>query len=201
MKRILLPFIAALVTSLGITTGLALLRRPAPTVTTQVDTAAGDSAAAAGSTVDSTKGIATDSAAAAAMSAPGSVPSSAPGVADAATKTVGASTSTATATTAPAAAPHDTTSGHAKDVARRTPASSATPQTTADSGSVTYLAKTFISMPARTAATVMLGMPDDDIAIILSGMNAKQRGAILGSFPSERATKIVRAILHDTETR
>lgn len=204
MKRLLIPFAISLGLSLGVSTGFVVLRRPTPAAVSGAhdgapapsEKAHGDSAASDGpaSVVDSTASHpTTDTAAAAGKS---SAPTNTVAHHDGAAAGSGGSKALE-----PAAEQSEHTAQSLP-----LPVSKTGPVTPAiqhaqhsaepDTGHVSYLAKTFTSMPSRTAAGVMMGMSDEDITVILASMNAKQRGAILGNFPSDRATKVARLMLH-----
>jgi len=209
MKRLLIPFGIALGLSLGMSTGAVIVRQRSVVAATAAQLRT-QQARAAKRPVDSTTknadvashGI--DSVAGRAGDEPSNTSAAAPAVAaPTSAGAVGTAASSHVASEAPSSA---TGSAAAPALPVRT-AGSATPALQhprhpddADSGHVSYLAKTFATMPSRAAAGVMMGMPDEDITLILSSMNAKQRGAILGSFPSDRATKVARLMLRSPST-
>lgn len=205
MKRTLIVFIVSLVVGLGAGTGLVMLRQPhAPAAAD-----GGASAKAPGANAEKPRGDSAEHVTPAKVGDSAKVSQTTPASHPAPADSI-ASKSGAALAAAPTGASGKSETGKPEKgsstipVLPTTKAGPATaalqhaPRPDADSGHVSYLAKTFATMPSRSAAGVMMGMPDEDITLILASMNAKQRGAILGNFPSERATKVARLMLHNS---
>jgi len=200
MMRLLIPFVAALGLSLGVSTGVVMMRAPshaalaamakadsikADSLKAESAKTKGDSAPVAVVHADSmhTDSVHADSAAA-------------PAVADAAVKS-GADTTHPAASPAVAAHPVPVNSplapvAHA--VPARTPAMNAAAAARSDS-TEKRIAKVFGAMQARDAARILQQMDDGDVKVIMGSLSPKQQAAILGQFPAQRAALIARTTL------
>lgn len=217
MKKLLIPFIASFGLSLGIATGVVMVRAPKP-----VASAKTDKMAAASQKPDSTR-AAKDSIAATATDSTNSVSA----VANAQTANPNAGPSGASApagapagsgATAAPTASHDVASAQDKAAGSGRPASATqTPNaklaSTAQSGVAApkpvvrpirpatdsligrRLAQVFGAMQPKDAARVLEQMDDNDVRAILGSLSSKQQAAILGSFPTQRAALILQATL------
>lgn len=217
MKKLLIPFIASFGLSLGIATGVVMVRAPKPVVSAKTG-----KVAAANQKPDSTR-AAKDSIAATATDSTNSVSA----VANAQTANPNAGPSGASApagapagsgATAAPTASHDVASAQDKAAGSGRPASATqTPNaklaSTAQSGVAApkpvvrpirpatdsligrRLAQVFGAMQPKDAARVLEQMDDNDVRAILGSLSSKQQAAILGSFPTQRAALILQATL------
>ncbi|HXF23322.1 MAG TPA: hypothetical protein VN602_02320 [Gemmatimonadaceae bacterium] len=218
MKKLLIPFIASFGLSLGIATGVVMVRTPKPVVSAKTD-----KVAAANQKPDSTR-AAKDSIAATpadSTNAVGAVANAQTGNVNAAGPSGGSAPSGAPAgsgATAPPPAGHDVASAQDKAAGSGRPASAnQAPNTklasTAQSGGAApkpvvrpirpatdsligrRLAQVFGAMQPKDAARVLEQMDDNDVRAILGSLSSKQQAAILGSFPTQRAALILQATL------
>ena len=216
MKKLLIPFIASFGLSLGIATGVVMVRTPKPTAVVKAGkpsapTQKSDSTIAH----DSTAAPVTDSTGAVlGGQAPSSDAAVAPGSAPSSPTAVGKAASGPNATVAPPAG-HDATAqqkpakSNAPAAAAQAPnvkLASSTPSNTpktvvpvvkpaTDSLIGRRLAQVFGAMQPKDAARVLEQMDDNDVRAILGSLSSKQQAAILGSFPTQRAALILQATL------
>jgi hypothetical protein len=219
MKRLILPFAIALGLSLGITTGIAYVRKPAPvahppvkTDSTKVDSA---KLAAHSDSVGApeTAGAGHDSVASAPVTPPPAPPGTPPAVTPPAVDphkapNVAAQTGHDAAKApvtheakGPLTVPVKTASADApnapgKTQEKKTSAGREVHRATPDSAVEKRLAKVFAAMQSKDAARVLMQMDDADVQTILASLNGKQQAAILGSFPAPRAAKLAQSALH-----
>lgn len=216
MKKLLIPFIASFGLSLGIATGVVMVRTPKPTAIVK----AGKASA---STPKSDSTVAHDSAAAPVTDSTAAVPGGqalssdvavAPGSAPSAQAADGKTETGPNATVTPSTS-HDATAQQ-KTVKSNPPAAAAqgpnvklassTPSNTpkavvpvvkpaTDSLIGRRLAQVFGAMQPKDAARVLEQMDDNDVRAILGSLSSKQQAAILGSFPTQRAALILQATL------
>lgn len=195
MKRLLIPFVAAFGLSLGIATGVVIVRAPKkPAATT---------AKAAPSKPDSSHAAQAKHDTASAVSPlPGNVPNvpaaaaiaAAPG--NTGTPVMLASAHTTSQNGEPTEASLGARTG--LPTSNESKAPSAAAQIPAQDTLVgRKIAKVFGAMQARDAARVLEQMDDADVRTILSSLNNKQQAAILGTFPTQRAATIMRATLRN----
>jgi len=189
MKRLIVPFALSLGLSLGITTGIAYARRPAPVVKSAVkpDSAKKDSANVA-ARKDSAALAPQDSAVSHDSAAAPGAPAHAAPPSHETHETKGPITVPVKPDPAPAPAPTVAKSSAKapREVRRPTP----------DSAVEKRLAKVFAAMQPRDAARVLTQMDDGDVQTILASLNGKQQAAILGNFPAPRAAKLAQSQLH-----
>jgi hypothetical protein len=210
MKKLLIPFIASFGLSLGIATGVVVVRTPkavaaakpgqvvAPTqkrdstgiardsvALPPADSTGAASALAAGQTASAnTTGAPGDGASVAAGVTAASQGAHAVPAPDKATKSEPA----ASATRGPNAKLASTASA-----APRSLVPVVKPAT--DSLIGRRLAQVFGAMQPKDAARVLEQMDDNDVRAILGSLSSKQQAAILGSFPTQRAALILQATL------
>jgi MgtE-like protein len=210
MKKLIIPFVAAFGLSLGIATGVVMMRAPkAAPVQVAAKAAEKPKTDSVATTADTTAVQAIDSASLAAIaptvdslhatSVPAGVADapmtagSNPGPAQAgghAVPAAGASGSrqivpaTANIVTKLASVPAATVKS--VPVAAKAPA---------DSLIGRRLAQVFGAMQSKDAARVLEQMDDVDVRAILGSLSSKQQAAILGSFPTQRAAVILQATL------
>lgn len=196
MKRLVIPFVAAFGLSLGIATGVVIVRAPkVAAVTAKASPSKLGSPHAAQAKHD---------AASAASPLPGNLPNvqSAPATAPVMTP-ASAGVSVALASAHPTAQNSGQTEaalGTQKSLptSNESKAPSATAQVPVQDTTVgRKIAKVFGAMQARDAARVLEQMDDVDVRTILSSLNNKQQAAILGTFPTQRAATIMRATLRN----
>lgn len=187
MKRIIVPFVAAFVISLGGATGVVMMRAPkAPPAPS----------GAVAKVSDSTT-VVKDSGAAQAQDSSGTADTTA------STAPAGATGTQAAASIAPATKSHEipASGGTAPSTklaagpAVAHPVSPEPPRPISDSLINRRLAKVFAAMQAKDAARVLEQMNDSDVRAILGSLSSKQQAAILGSFPTQRAALIVQTTL------
>jgi len=205
MKRTLgmiLPFAVAFGLSLGVSTGIVMMRAPKAVTAKAIKGAAHK---------DSTHVTAP-----AAPVVPASAPAPVAPAVGTSTTTPGAATpvTTAPVATAPVAngvaskdSVHPTVTKDTAKIASHSipvtpvqkPGVAATqPRRATDSTAEKRLAKVFAAMQPRDAARVLAQMDDNDIQVILTSLSNKQQAAILGNFPVTRAATIARATLRNT---
>jgi hypothetical protein len=210
MKKLLIPFIASFGLSLGIATGIVIVRTPKPPVVAKADKPAAPSAksdsagvAKAGATPAVTDSVSSASAAAIGQSASANVAG-----------TSGAAVPGGAGVSAQSSAGHDTpvrddatkSNGTAPPMhasnAKLASTTSAAPKTVipamkpaTDSLIGRRLAQVFAAMQPKDAARVLEQMDDSDVRAILGSLSSKQQAAILGSFPTQRAALILQATL------
>jgi hypothetical protein len=217
MKKLLIPFIASFGLSLGIATGVVMVRAPKPVVSAKTD-----KMAAANQKPDTTR-TAKDSIAATAADSTNSVNAVANGQtanpnAGPSGASVPAGAPAGSGATAAPTASHDVASAQDKAAGSGRPASATqTPNaklaSTAQSGVAApkpvvrpirpatdsligrRLAQVFGAMQPKDAARVLEQMDDNDVRAILGSLSSKQQAAILGSFPTQRAALILQATL------
>ena len=204
MKRIIIPFVAAFGLSLGIATGVVMMRAPkaspivpgsvATGVTKPADSTAAKPDSAVAQVADSSHAADTTRSAASAATGP-----TAPGGDQARVgpdKAVAGSQSkqqqVAAATTTPSTKPAAKLAS-APGTARA--AGPPPPRPISDSLIGHMLAQVFAAMQPKDAARVLEQMDDSDVRAILGSLSSKQQAAILGSFPTQRAALIVQTTL------
>ena len=202
MMRILIPFVAALGLSLGISTGVVMMRAPSHAALTAV--AKADSIKAASLKADSAKAtgdsakvavVHADSLHADSTHADSTHHDSVVTPAAAAVKPVVDTTHANPAHAVPVkGTPATTATATARDVPARTAIMSATAAARSDS-TEKRIAKVFAAMQARDAARILQQMDDGDVKVILGSLSAKQQAAILGQFPVQRAALLTRTAL------
>jgi len=193
MMRIVIPFVAALGLSLGVSTGVVMMRAPAhPAHPAPAAAKANDSTHTAAHP-DSTH-AAGDSAAA---------PKDSTHVTDGATAVANAAGPKAAPTGSPeAGAPKgasEPTKGPEASGAKVIPVSAQkapAPAVRSDS-TEKRLAKVFGAMQSKDAAHILQQMEDVDVRTILASLSPKQQAAILGQFPAQRAASLTRAALRN----
>ena len=202
MKRIIIPFVAAFGLSLGIATGVVMMRAPkvVPVAVTTAPKAADSTAVGKDSAVAQLhdSATATDTTAARATNV-------APTIQPAATV---AGESTQKHEAAPTAKSHEipaagTAPPPGKLASAPALAHSATPEIPrpiSDSLINRRLAQVFAAMQPKDAARVLEQMNDTDVRAILGSLSSKQQAAILGSFPTQRAALIVQTTLRTAST-
>src|SRR5665213_341427 len=195
MKRIIIPFVAAFGLSLGLATGVVMMRAPkvAPVAAGAAAKPADSTAAGKDSTVAQTH----DSAATADTTAAG-------GTAPATQAAAGVAAEPpqkheeAYATKSREIPVSDGTTPHGKPAiapAAAHPVTPEAPRPISDSLINRRLAAVFAAMQPKDAARVLEQMNDADVRAILASLSNKQQAAILGSFPTQRAALIVQATL------
>jgi hypothetical protein len=197
MMRILIPFVAALGLSLGVSTGVVMMRAPTVAPMTAADSAKADSLKtdSAKAKSDSARAVASGDSAHGANA--DSVKGDSAHVDSTAHGTEGAAASVAA--NVPAGATKGVEKGvPAASAAHAVPASA--PVKNAANAARTdstqkVLAKVFASMQAPNAAHILQQMDDSDVQLILASLSPKQQAAILGQFPAQRAATIARATL------
>lgn len=190
MKRLLIPFVVAFGLSLGIGTGVVIMRAPKPAaVTAKAAPSKHDSSHTAQAKHDTTS---------AESPLPGNVPAATAAITprNPGTPVLLASAHATAQNGEPAGAP----SGAQKNVS--TSDESKAPQVAAqipaqDTVTGKRIAKVFGAMQALDAARVLEQMDDADVRTILASLNNKQQAAILGTFPTQRAATIMRATLRN----
>ncbi len=194
MKRLLIPFIVAFGLSLGIATGVVIVRSPKPV------------AAAAKAVPSKLNSPNTAQAKHDTNSAESSLPGSVP-AAPAAAITPGNSGTPALLASAHATPQNGEATGAPPGVQKNvsTREESKAPQAAAqipaqDTVTGKRIAKVFGAMQPRDAARVLEQMDDVDVRTILASLNNKQQAAILGTFPTQRAATIMRATLRNVAT-
>ena len=220
MKKLLIPFIASFGLSLGIATGVVMVRTPKPAVVAKTDKAAvpsakSDSAGVAkgGATTAVTDSVNSASAAATGQpvnadvagtsgaTVPGAtVPgATVPGDAGASAQSSAShdapvrDDATKSNATAPPAHTPNTKLASTANAAPKTVIPAMKPAT--DSLIGRRLAQVFAAMQPKDAARVLEQMGDSDVRAILGSLSSKQQAAILGSFPTQRAALILQATL------
>lgn len=211
MKRLLIPFVAAFGLSLGIATGVRIMRAPKASAaaanvvarTNSLNVKAADTSStkepAPSNAPDSPANGAGVASVAAANATPSATPSVMPPVMPPAAGAPTASGGTPAHAVSKSA--ESTNVGVATaPIAAPVPVKLATtqPKTTADSGVSHRLAKVFAAMQAKDAARVLEQMEDSDVQVILTSLSNKQQAAILGSFPTQRAATIMRSTLRNS---
>lgn len=200
MKRLIIPFVAAFVVSLGGATGVVMMRAPKVAAVTapQTATAAGKASDSSGAVVDSVAKAGTDSSGVqAGGKAEGDTTAGDTALA-AGARTGAKPEESAVKTSRPAATSSSTEKGKVATDSKapaRTGPPRATPVT--DSLISLRLAKVFAAMQPKDAARVLEQMNDSDVRAILGSLSSKQQAAILGSFPTERAALLVQATLRN----
>lgn len=202
MKRIIIPFVAAFGLSLGIATGVVMMRAPkvvpiaasiAPK--TADSTAAGKDSAVA-QTHDSV--TATDTTAGPPTNAAPTIQPAATVAGEAAQKHETAPTPKSHEIPASGATPSSAKLATAPAASRSvTPEA---PRPISDSLINRRLAQVFAAMQPKDAARVLEQMNDTDVRAILGSLSSKQQAAILGSFPTQRAALIVQTTLRTAST-
>jgi hypothetical protein len=196
MMRILIPFVAALGLSLGVSTGIIMMRAPAHVAadaTAKKDSTHADSGTTAKDDSTHQNVVHADSTRADS------------GVAAGATTGAAAHGDSAAppASLASAAVSADAHGAPAKGLVpatatREIPAHNIAQlsATVARSDSIEKrVAKVFAVMQSRDAAHILQQMDDGDVKTILASLSAKQQAAILGQFPAQRAATLTRAAL------
>ncbi len=204
MKKILIPFVAAFGLSLGIATGVVVMRAPKaapPAVAKKVAKTVKPAPAVADTTTasnaDSSNGGAsvaalsgTDSAASASVADTRTVPAKPMAEADSKSPAAGATPGLSKQSKQPA------TASAATARLANMPVKTAVPvKPVSDSLIGRRLAQVFSAMQAKDAARVLEQMSDQDVRAILGSLSSKQQAAILGSFPTQRAALILQATL------
>lgn len=209
MKKLLIPFVASFGLSLGIATGVAIVRTPkVPAIQSAVKSAEIPlSTNAAVVSKDTARVLPADSAGTTAITTPadsGLVAAAKGTHSDAATRPV----EPAVATVKPAAGAKQTAPGASPNATVKVAAAPAVitkpvvpPQKPASDSLIgRRLAQVFGAMQAKDAARVLEQMDDTDVRAILGSLSSKQQAAILGSFPTQRAAVILQATLRTTST-
>lgn len=191
MKRLLIPFVVAFGLSLGIATGVVIVRSPKPVV------------AAAKAVPSKLNSPHPEQAKHDTTSAESPLPGNVPATAAAAITpgTPGTPVLLASAHATPqkgeptGALPRAQKDVSTMDESRAPQAAAQVP--TQDTVTGKRIAKVFGAMQARDAARVLEQMDDADVRTILASLNNKQQAAILGTFPTQRAATIMRATLRN----
>ena len=221
MKKLLIPFIASFGLSLGLATGVVMVRTPKPIAVTRAGHVPAPTASL-NATATKRGGVAPAGADSVSAASAGAAVASANGASTAGASTPGAGTVGAgTSAGAPAgSSPAPSSAAHgvgAQDKAEKanSPAStarapntklasnaSAAPRTVipvvkpaTDSLIGRRLAQVFAAMQPKDAARVLEQMDDNDVRAILGSLSSKQQAAILGAFPTQRAALILQATL------
>ena len=218
MKKLLIPFIASFGLSLGVATGVVMVRAPKPTAVVKTGKPSTSTPRS-----DST-GLTGDSAATAVKDSTGAVPGGVTPSSDVAVapgsappESQAASKAATGSSAAPAASAIHDAGAQQKTAKSNLPASAAqatnvklassTPSNTplrtvvpvvkpaTDSLIGRRLAQVFGAMQPKDAARVLEQMDDNDVRAILGSLSSKQQAAILGSFPTQRAALILQATL------
>lgn len=211
MKKLLIPFIASFGLSLGIATGVVMIRTPKPKPVAAAGTggvkpdsggvrtgAAKDSVTTP--TSDSLGAVAQTSAApTTGVTGPAAGANAAtPGDAHAATQDQGRAASSQRSV-AKDGAPTGTTQPPNMKLASSVsaPVKQVVPvvKPATDSLIGRRLAQVFGAMQPKDAARVLEQMDDNDVRAILGSLSSKKQAAILGSFPTQRAALILQATL------
>lgn len=215
MKKLLIPFIASFGLSLGIATGVVMVRTPKPAVVAKTDKAAvpsakSDSAGVAkgGATTAVTDSVNSASAAATGQPVNADVAGTSGATVPGATVPGDAGASAQSSASHDAPVRDDATKSNATAPPAHTPntklasTASAAPKTVipamkpaTDSLIGRRLAQVFAAMQPKDAARVLEQMGDSDVRAILGSLSSKQQAAILGSFPTQRAALILQATL------
>ncbi len=178
MKRLLIPFVAAFGLSLGIGTGVVMMRAPKAAVVAKVGEAKRDPAKSESAKHDSSPSKLAASPVPLASTQPAATDSELVPLHTPATD--GGAPALVTLKVQPPVAIHAVQASASQDtIAGR------------------KLAKVFGAMQARDAARVLEQMEDGDVRTILASLSNKQQAAILGTFPTQRAATIMRATLRD----
>ena len=196
MKRLIIPFVAAFGLSLGVATGVVIMKAPKAPASTAALVAgapkASDSTAAAKGTVAP---VTHDS-----VSTPDSAQVAGGSVGEPKPVTP---TATPTAASAKTGAPVSTVAANATLASTATAARKPGPppaRPISDSLIGRRLAQVFAAMQPKDAARVLEQMDDNDVRAILGSLPSKQQAAILGSFPTQRAALIVQNTLRTGAT-
>jgi MgtE-like protein len=208
MKKLIVPFVAAFGLSLGLATGVVVMRAPKtaplPAVAKQVasarksdsSTIARDSAISSSATAAAADQAAPNADTAATQAIP-----AAPNVENSAASPVptkpGSNPVAAVKQGEPSSALKNSPSVAGptvpvKLVVKPIPAAA---RPVSDSLIGRRLAQVFGAMQAKDAARVLEQMDDTDVRAILGSLSSKQQAAILGSFPTQRAASILQATL------
>jgi hypothetical protein len=210
MKKLLIPFIASFGLSLGIATGVVMVRTPKPVVVAKAGqvVAPTQKRDSTGTAKDSVATPRTDSVGSGnALAAVQTASANAPGTPGAGPSVVAGATGAsqgdhpvpvqdkATKSEAPASATRGPNAKPASAVstAPKTEIPDVKPAT--DSLIGRRLAQVFGAMQPKDAARVLEQMDDNDVRAILGSLSSKQQAAILGSFPTQRAALILQATL------
>ncbi len=201
MKQLIIPFVASFGLSLGIATGVVIVRAPkAPAVQAVAKPAEASQKVDPVATPKDTGVVpAADSAGRAVVAQTGNMTANATPSPSATTPAVGHTA----ATVQPAAVsrqPIATAAANANTKAASSPSAAAKPvlpasKPVSDSLIGRRLAQVFGAMQAKDAARVLEQMDDTDVRAILGSLSSKQQAAILGSFPTQRAALILQATL------
>jgi hypothetical protein len=190
MKKLILPFVVALIAGIGVASGAIVMKKHTAPVL-----AAGDSLphAAADSTaervIDST-GVPHSAVATAAPDS--ALPAAVSDSAKPAPKSVKPALPVAVALTPPAGAVQRTPTPSVPKASSQSPAPV--------SPTERRLSRVFGSMAPKDAAKVLEQMVDPDVAIILGNLSEKQAAAILAQLPPPRVAALSRASLRTTAT-
>jgi len=186
MKRLVIPFVIAMIVGIGLASAATLLRaKPAPVVAdTSVHAA-----------VDSTKERVIEPVEHA--GAPGAPRTAA---ADSASRHTDSPTHAASA---PAPAPANAVVAPAAPTAPTAASLLPAPNTPANAaatspekaGSERRIARVIASMPPRDAAKVLAQLTDHDIVIIIGNLTEKQEAAILAQLPADRLATVSKLAL------
>ncbi len=202
MKRIIIPFVAAFAISLGIATGVVMMRapkvapiavgataKPADSTVIAKDSAVAqthDSVAITDSTASATTGVAP------ATQPPPSVATEPPQKREETSAIKSHEVPVTAGVKSPAKLATAPVAGH--------PSTPEPPRPISDSLINRRLAQVFAAMQPKDAARVLEQMNDTDVRAILGSLSSKQQAAILGSFPTQRAALIVQTTLRTAST-
>lgn len=194
MNRLLIPFVAAFGLSLGVATGVVMMRAP-KTIAAVAKTAqpTKDSIHAGVVKHDTSSQAARPDPAASATAEPANAANVASGPVMLASKQgMGSKGDPGSNEAAPANTTAAAISGTQK---AKAPVGQAgvSPDTVVGK----KLAKVFGAMQAKDAARVLQQMDDGDVQAILASLSNKQQAAILETFPTQRAATIMRATLRN----
>lgn len=204
MKQLIIPFVAAFGLSLGVATGVVIMRAPkAPAVQTGVKAAELPQKGTPAITAKDTTTPMADSAAVSGGAMPTANSTTATpakgAIVDGAAPSAGhAANEPQVVTTSKPTIPPPLPNRNTKvDLASSAPPKPAVPapKTASDSLIGRRLAQVFGAMQAKDAARVLEQMNDTDVRAILGSLSGKQQAVILGSFPTQRAAAILQATL------
>lgn len=204
MKRIIIPFVAAFGLSLGIATGVVIMRAPkaSPVVPGSVATAVTKPADSAATGPDSAIAQGADSSRAPDTTRSANTTAAGPTAPGADQARAGSDKTVAGSQSKPQQVAAATTTPSTKPVAKLASAPGTArgagpppPRPISDSLIGRRLAQVFAAMQPKDAARVLEQMDDSDVRAILGSLSSKQQAAILGSFPTQRAALIVQTTL------
>jgi hypothetical protein len=219
MKKLIIPFAAAFGLSLGLATGVVVMRAPklgaAPAIAKPVAPrpkpdsikVVKDSALSPSDTSAAVAGQTPPNADSGATKAVTATPQPANTAANTVASLVSAKPSStpivSTKKGPPTVAQKNSPAVVAKSTAAAGPVVkpvAATARPVSDSLIGRRLAQVFAAMQAKDAARVLEQMDDADVRAILVSLSSKQQAAILGSFPTQRAATILQATLRTAST-